>query len=158
MTSYNLYPTVPSAPEDPQVAYHLNIIQSKRQGLLKLEKRYEEKSKKYTKILNQLMWLNTCASGISIATGISGVATLSTLISLPLSIPLGTVYLAGVSASGLTTLLTKEYQQKLTKVAKLTDIITSAITVFERVVSKALKNGRIDEESSTRFRLSTLKR
>ena len=28
----------------------------------------------------------------------------------------------------------------------MTDIITSAITVFERVVSKVLKNGKIDEE------------
>ena len=38
MKSYNIYPTVPSAPsENPQVAYHLNIIQSNGQGLLKLE-------------------------------------------------------------------------------------------------------------------------
>ena len=29
MTSYNLYPTVPSAPEDPQVDFHLSKIQSK---------------------------------------------------------------------------------------------------------------------------------
>ena len=34
-----------------------------------------------------------------VATGISSVATLSTLISLPLSIPLGTVSLAGASVS-----------------------------------------------------------
>ena len=131
MTSYNIYPTVRSAqadgpPEDPphteewgastsgaplrpQVAYHLNIIQSKRQGLLKLEKRYKKKCKKYTKILNRLTWLNACSSGLTVAAGISSVATLSTLISLPLSIPLGTVSLAGASVSGLTTLLTKKY-------------------------------------------------
>ena len=73
-------------------------------------------------------------------------ATLSTLISLALSIPLGTVSLAGASVSGLATLLTKKYQKKLSKVAKLTDIITSEIAVFERCVSKVLKNGKIDEE------------
>ena len=47
MTSYNLYPSVPSAPEDPQVTYHLSMIESKQQGLLKLEEKYKKKYKKY---------------------------------------------------------------------------------------------------------------
>ena len=47
-----MYPTIPSAPEDPQVAYNFNVIQGKRQGLLKLEERYKKKYKKYTKILD----------------------------------------------------------------------------------------------------------
>ena len=105
------------------------------------------------------MWLNACASGISVATGISSVATLSTLISLPFSIPLGTVSLAGVSINGLTTLLTNKYQKKLSKVTKLVDIVTSSLAVFERVVSKALKNGRINEEefnSLQTFHLKTM--
>ena len=34
--SYNIYPTVPSTPKDPQVDFHLSTIQSKWQGLLKL--------------------------------------------------------------------------------------------------------------------------
>ena len=159
MTSYNIYPTTPSAraagpPEDPllvgptgpQVAYHLNVIQSKQQGLLKLEKRYEKKSKKYTKILDRLSWLNACSSGMSVATGISSVATFATFIGLPVSIPLGAISLAGVSVGGVATVLTKKYQKKLSKVTKLTDIITSAIAVLERVIPKALKNGKIDEE------------
>ena len=29
MMSYNIYPTIPSALEDPQVAYHLCMIQNK---------------------------------------------------------------------------------------------------------------------------------
>ena len=32
------------------------------------------------------------------------------------------------------------------KVTKLTDIITPATAVFERCISKALRNGKIDEE------------
>ena len=52
MTSYNIYPPVPSALEDLQIDYHLGVIQSKRQGLLKLEERYKKKYKKYTKMLN----------------------------------------------------------------------------------------------------------
>ena len=43
-------------------------------------------------------------------------------------------------------MLTKKYQDKLKKITKLIDIITPALVVFERVVSKSLKDGRIDEE------------
>ena len=103
MTSYNIYPTIPSAPEDSQVAYHLNVIQGKQQGLLKLEERYKKKYKKYTKTLDRLTWLNTCSSSLSVATGISSVATLSTFISLSVSIPLRAVSPAGASVSGVTT-------------------------------------------------------
>ena len=71
---------------------------------------------------------------------------LSNFISLPVNIPLGAISLAGASLSGVTTALTKKYQKKLPKVTKLTDIITSAIAIFETSVSKALNNGKIDEE------------
>ena len=71
---------------------------------------------------------------------------LSTFIGLPVSIPLGAVSLAGASVSGIATALTKKYQKKLTKVMKLTDIITSALAVFEMSVSKVLKDGKVDEQ------------
>ena len=70
---------------------------------------------------------------------------LSTFISLPLSIPLGAISLAGVSVSGIAIALTKKYQKKLTKVKTLTDIVTSALAVFEMSVFKAMKDGKIDE-------------
>ena len=85
-------------------------------------------------------------SGISVATGISSVATSPTFIGLPASIPLGAASLTGAIASGIISALTKKYQQKLKKVTKLIDIITPALVVFERVVSKSLKDGVIDEE------------
>ena len=93
-----------------------------------------------------MVWLNACASGISIASGISSVAILSTFIGLPVSVPLGAISLAGASISGVTTVLTKKYQKKLLKVTTLTDIVTSALAVFETSVSKVLNNGKIDEE------------
>ena len=147
MMSYNIYPDIqkePTAPLEPQ-SYYLNIIQSKREGLLKLEERYKKKYSKYSKILDRLVWLNACSSGLSVATGISSLATRSTVIGLPVSIPLGMVSLAGVSVSGMTTALTKKYQKKLTKVMKLVDFVTSAISVFEASLSKAFNNGKIDE-------------
>ena len=73
-------------------------------------------------------------------------AMLSTFIGLPVSIPLDAISLAGASVSGVTTVLTKKYQKKLMKVTKLTDIVTSAIAIFETSLSKALSIGKIDEE------------
>ena len=144
--SYNIYPTIPSALEDPQLAYHLSTIQNKQQGLLKLEERYKKKYKKYTKIVHRLTWLNACSSSLSVATGISSVATLSTFIGPPVSIPLGAISLARASVNGVATVLTKTCQKKLSKVTKLVDIVTSALAVLEMSLSKALNNGKIDEE------------
>ena len=164
MTSYNTYPSIPWGPETlgpegpsaplqvgslklgPGGTYHLNVVQAKRRGLIAKEKMFKKKYKKYNKILNRLTWLNACSSGINVATGISSVATFATFIGLPVSIPLGGASLTGAIASGMISALTKMYQQKLKKVTKLIDIITPALVVFERVVSKSLKNGIIDEE------------
>ena len=148
MTDYKLYPNLPPSapPENPEVAYHLNIIQAKQRGLKNKEQMFKKKYEKYTKILNRLMWLNACSSGISVATGISSVATFATFIGLPVSISLGAASLTGAIASGIISMLTKMYQKKLKKVTCLIDIITRATVVFDRVISVALKDGIVDEE------------
>ena len=148
MTDYKLYPNLPPSapPENPQVAYHLSVIQAKMQGLKNKEQMFKQKYEKYNKILNQLMWLNACSSGISVATGISSVATSVTFVGLPVSISLGGASLNGAIACGIISTLTKKYQKKLKKVTRLIDIVTPALVVFERVISGALKNGIIDEE------------
>ena len=92
------------------------------------------------------MWLNACSSGISIATGISGVATFATFVGLPVSMVLGAASMTGAIASGIILVLAKKYQKKLKKVTPLTDTVTPALVVFERVISGALKSGTIDEE------------
>ena len=96
--------------------------------------------------MDRFVWLNACSSGLSVATGISSMATLSTFIGLPVSIPLGATSLAGASVSGVTAALTKKHQRKLSKVTKLTDIATPALAICGRAVSKTLRNGKIDEE------------
>ena len=148
MTDYKLYPNLPpSVPlENPQVAYHLSVIQAKRQGLKNKEQMFKQKYDKYTKILNRLTWLNACSSGISVATVISSVATFATFVGLPVSMALGAASLTGAIASGIISILTKKYQKKLKKVTKRIDIVTPALVVFERVASGVLKNGVIDEE------------
>ena len=92
------------------------------------------------------MRLNACSSGISIATGISSVATFATFVGLPVSMALGAASMTGAIASGIILVLAKKYQKKLKKVTCLIDIVTPALVVFERVISGALKNSVIDEE------------
>ena len=151
MTDYKLYPNLPSdPPENPQVAYHLSVIQAKQGGLKNKEQ--------MLKILNRLTWLNACSSGISVATGISSVATFVTFIGIPVSAALGVASMTGEIASGIISVLTKKYQKKHKKVTKLIDIVTPALVVFERVISGALKDGIIDEEEfNTLFRHYILK-
>ena len=107
---------------------------------------FKRKYEKYTKILNRLTWLNACSSRISIATGISSVATFATFVRLPVSTALGAASLTGVIAFGIISMLTKKYRKKLKKVTRLIDIIMWATVVFERVISGVLKDGIIDEE------------
>ena len=84
---YKLYPPIPLAlPEaPPQIGYHLSMVQAKRRGLIAKEQIFKKKYEKYNRILNRLTWLNTCSSGISVATGISSVTTFATFIRIPVS-------------------------------------------------------------------------
>ena len=149
MVSYNTYPNLPSAPSigaqgplpdaPPQVGYHLNVVQPKRRGLINKEVMFKKKYKKYNRILNRLMWLNACSSGISVATGVSSVATSATFIRIPVSAALGAASMTGAVSSGIISVLTKKYQKKLKKVTRSINIITPALVAFERAVSDTLK-------------------
>ena len=111
--------------------------------MLGLEERYKKKhKKKYSKILD-------CSSDLHVASRLLSAATLSTFIGLPVSIPLGTVSLAGMSVSGMATMLSNKYQKKLVNVTKLVDIMASTLTVFETSISKVLNDGRVDEREFT---------
>ena len=100
------------------------------QGLKNKEQKFKRKYEKYNKILNQLTWLNDCSSGISVATGISSVATFVTFIGIPVSAALGAASMTGAITSGIISVLTKKYQKKLKKVTKLTDTVTPTLVVF----------------------------
>ena len=122
------------------------------QGLKNKEQMFKQKYEKYNKILNRLTWLNACSSGISVATGISSVATFATFVRHHLvSMALGAASMTGAIASGIISTPTKRYQKKLKEVTHLIDIITRATVVFDRVISAALKDGIIDEEEFNTF-------
>ena len=55
MVSYNTYPVLPTEaplPGNPQIPYHLNVVQAKRRGLIAKEKAFKKKYKKYNRILD----------------------------------------------------------------------------------------------------------
>ena len=103
------------------------MVQAKRRGLIAKEVMFKKKYKKYNRILHRLTWLNACSSGISIATGISSVATLAAFIGIPVSTALGAASMTVAIASGIISVLAKKYQQKLKKVTCLIDIVTPAL-------------------------------
>ena len=119
MVSYNTYPPLPPealgprSAENPQIPYHLNVVEAKRRGLIAKEVIFKKKYKKYNKILNRLTWLDACSSRICIATGISSMATFATFIGIPVSAALGAASMTGAIASGIISIQTKKYQQKL---------------------------------------------
>ena len=117
MTDYKLYPNLPPSapPENPQVAYHLSVIQAKQKGLKNKEQMFIQKYEKYNKILNWLTWLNACSSGMSVATGIYSVTTFVTFIGIPMSAALGAASLTGVIASGIISMLTKSIKRNSRK-------------------------------------------
>ena len=116
MTEYKLYPNLPSAPpENPQVAYHLSIIPAKQRGLIDKEVMFKKKYKKYNRILNRLMWLNACSSGISVATGIFSVKTFARFIGIPVSAALGAATMTGAVSSGIISVLPKSIRRNLRK-------------------------------------------
>ena len=119
--------------------------------MVRLKEGYEKTQEKYSKILDRLTWPNACLSGLSVASGILSVATLSTFIGHAVRISLGAVSLAGASVSGMAAALTKKYQKKLAKVTKLTDIVTLALAVFEMSISKMFKDGKIYKQEFNRF-------
>ena len=73
-------------------------------------------------------------------------ATFATFAGIPVSTALGAASMTGAIASGIISMLTKKYQQKLKNVTHLIDIVTPALILFERVVSGALKDSIIDDE------------
>ena len=65
MTEYKLYPNLqpsvvpkalgPCSADNPQVTYHLSVIQAKQKGLKNKEQLFKQKYEKYNKILNRLV-------------------------------------------------------------------------------------------------------
>ena len=90
MMNCNLYTTLPIEPLDPPQSYHL-----------KSGPREVKRVAQAGKTLDRLTRLNACSSALRTASRIASVVMLSTFIGFTVSIPLGTVSLAGASVNGV---------------------------------------------------------
>ena len=143
-----IYPTIPSAPKDAtyQEQYHINTVQEEFRELIKLKSTFHEKYKKYKKNLERMLIVNSSSSALSIGTGIGTIATGATFVGVPVSAALGSISLAGAISTGISSVIIKRYQKKLSRNEKLYDIVTSAIAVFETTISESLNNGTLIDE------------
>ena len=139
----DIYPKIPSAPSAGE--YNVGLVNVKLQELVKLKEKYDKKYKKYNKIVNRLMLLNAGSTTITVGSGIGTIATLITVIGIPVSAGLCGLSLFGTVLNGFFMVITKKYQRKVKKAARLHDVVLPALTVFENKVSKALIDGTIDQ-------------
>lgn len=145
MAELKIYPKLPTAPEysSEQEKFNTSTVNSQLEELIKLKNKFNTKYEKYNKALHRLVLLNAGTGTLTIASGIGSIVTGATLIGIPVSVGLGGVALSGSISTGIITALIKKYQNKLNKVMKLYDVVTSAIAVFENSFSRALNDDNI---------------
>ena len=80
--------------------------------MTKLKSTFHEKYKKYKKILERMLIVNSSSSALSIGTGIGTIATGATFVGVPVSAALGSISLAGAISTGISSVIIKRYQKK----------------------------------------------
>ena len=95
-------------------------------------------------MLSKLSALNVVSSTLTVGSGISTIAASTSVVGIPVAVGLGGVALCCLICSGVASVVTKKYQNKLNKVMKLIIIVLPSIKVFEKGISKSLEDGEID--------------
>ena len=144
--STRIYPKLPTTSEfsGDQKNFNAGTINSEMNELIKLKGKFGKKYKKYKGVLSKLGALNAVSSTLTVGKGISAIATSASIVGIPVSAGPGGVALCCSICSGVTSAVTKKYQNKFNKVMKLITIVLSSIKVFEKGISKSLEDGEID--------------
>ena len=145
-----IYPRLPSAPEDAnsQSNYNVITINSQLDELQKMKAKFEKKYKKYRKFVNRIDKLSLSSNLITTASGLGALATGVTIVGLPVSATLGAIAIGGSFITGGSSLLSSHYEKKKTEIMNLLALITTTMAIFEREISRALSDDKID---STEF-------
>ena len=141
-----IYPRVPSAPEDAdsQSNYNAFTINSQLDELQKMKGKFEKKYKKYKKTANRIDKLSLSSNLITTASGLGALTTGVTVIGLPVSATLGAIAIGGSFITVGATVLSARYEKKKTKVMNLLALTTTTLAIFERGISRALADDKID--------------
>ena len=141
-----IYPRVPSAPEDADSQSNFNAItiNSQLDELQKMKAKFEKKYKKYRKTINRIDKLSLSSNLVTTASGLGALATGVTIVGIPVSATLGAIAIGGSFITVGTTVLSAHYDKMMTKVMKLLSLTTTTLAIFERGISKALADNKID--------------
>ena len=87
----NLYPQLPTAPLMNQESFNIEMVRKYYQDIANLKEKHTEKQWKYKNAYNRLLHASTGASSVALASGVSTIGTLVTIVGFPISVSLAIV-------------------------------------------------------------------
>ena len=139
----NLYLQLPTAPSMNQESFKIEMVRKYYQDIANLKEKYTEKQRKYKNAYNRLLHTSTGASSVALASGISTIGTLVTIVGLPISASLAIVSTVSTCVGACLLLTSKKYKKKLLKCYELLDKITTSLATFETLMSLSIDDGSI---------------
>ena len=88
----NLYPQLLTAPPMNQESFNIEMVRKYYQDIANLKEKYTKKQRKYKNAYNRLLHAPTGASSVAIASGVSTIGTSVTVVGLPISASLASLF------------------------------------------------------------------
>ena len=139
----NLYPHLPTAPPISQESFNIEMVRKYYQDIANLKEQYTEKQRKYKNTYNRLLHASTCASSVALASGVSTIGTLVTVVGFPISASLAIVSTVSACVGACLLLTSKKYKKKLLKCYELLDRITTFLATFETLISVSINDDSV---------------
>ena len=139
----NLYPQLPTAPPISQEGFNIEMVRKYYQDIANLKWKYTEKQWKYKNAYNRLLHASTGASSVALASGVSTIGMLVTVVGLPISASLAIVSTVSTCVGACLLLTSKKYKKKLLKYYELLDKITTSLATYETLISLSIDDGTV---------------
>lgn len=137
-----LYPSLPTA-SDAGNTYRLQKISEIEAQLRKELEARESLYKKYQRAVNGLDGMGNACSAVTVATAVSGVALLSTIVAVPAGIALeGTAAICGgVTIAGR--VVSRRLNKKAQKHDRIRQSVETVLRTISQITSRALRDGAV---------------
>ena len=139
----NLYPQLPTVPSMNQESFNNEMVRKYYQDIANLKEKYTEKQQKYKNAYNRLLYASTGASSVALASGVSTMGTLVTIVGFPISASLAIVSTVSTCVGACLLLTSRNYKKKLLKCYELLDKITTSLATFETLISPSIDDGSV---------------
>ena len=134
----NLYPQLPTAPPISQESFNIEMVRKYYQDIANLKEKYTEKQQKYKNAYNRLPHTSTGASSVALASGVSTIRTLVTIVGFLISASVAIVSTVSTCVGACLLLTSKKYKKKLLKCYELLDKITTSLATFETLITLSI--------------------